>query len=56
MLFIVFKIIMDTIWGMDDANGPAVAAHVYRELFRSKELDLEVIPYALDDATGTKAP
>jgi hypothetical protein len=35
---------------MGDMDGPTVAATVYEELFKNDELDLRVIPYALDEA------
>jgi CHAT domain-containing protein len=50
MLFAGFKSIIGTMWGMGDADGPAVATHVYRELFRGEQLDPQVVPYALDEA------
>jgi CHAT domain-containing protein len=50
MLFTGFKSIIGTMWGMGDADGPAVAEHVYQELFQGEKLDPQVIPYALDEA------
>jgi hypothetical protein len=35
---------------MNDEDGPKVAQHVYRQLFKNERLDLDDIPYALDDA------
>jgi hypothetical protein len=35
---------------MHDEDGPKVARHVYEALFRSSQLDLDDIPYALDEA------
>jgi hypothetical protein len=35
---------------MNDVDGPLVASKVYEELFRNEIVDLEAIPYALDDA------
>jgi hypothetical protein len=39
-------------WSMGDINGPVVAEGVYRDLFAgdSEELDMDVLPYLLDDA------
>jgi hypothetical protein len=35
---------------MGDADGPAVATTVYRELFKGDMIDMSVVPYALDEA------
>jgi hypothetical protein len=35
---------------MNDWDGPKIAEMVYRELFKGEELDLQVIPFALDAA------
>jgi hypothetical protein len=37
---------------MDDGDGPIVARTVYQEIFRENPalLDMDVIPYALDEA------
>jgi hypothetical protein len=35
---------------MNDEDGPAVAREVYQTLFEKETLDLDDIPYALDDA------
>jgi hypothetical protein len=35
---------------MHDADGPNVASRVYEALFRKDHLDLDDIPYALDEA------
>jgi hypothetical protein len=35
---------------MNDEDGPAVARRVYQTLFEKETLDLDDIPYALDDA------
>jgi hypothetical protein len=37
---------------MDDQDGPVVAKHFYKKLFASKTVDLDAIPYALDDAVA----
>jgi hypothetical protein len=34
---------------MHDADGPDVARRVYEALFRKDRLDLEDVPYALDE-------
>ena len=43
---------MMTLRTMNDADGPKVAEHVYRELLQSSssEFDYEAIPRALDTA------
>jgi CHAT domain-containing protein len=53
MLFAGFKSIIGTMWWMGDSDGPAVAAHVYGELFSGDKLDPQVIPYALDEVIQT---
>ena len=35
---------------MNDDDGPRISATVYKELLTSEYLDMDVIPYALDDA------
>jgi hypothetical protein len=35
---------------MSDEDGPIVAQHVYEAIFRNEKLDLDDIPYALEDA------
>jgi hypothetical protein len=35
---------------MDDIDGPFIAERVYRRAFKDGSLDLDSIPYALDDA------
>lgn len=35
---------------MGDADGPGVARSVYEELLRNEALELDDIPYALDNA------
>jgi hypothetical protein len=35
---------------MHDADGPKVAQAVYQALFRNETLDLDDVPYALDEA------
>jgi hypothetical protein len=37
---------------MNDADGPAVAKKVYEKLLSKDMLDLDDIPYALDEAVG----
>ncbi|EIN12315.1 hypothetical protein PUNSTDRAFT_130576 [Punctularia strigosozonata HHB-11173 SS5] len=47
-----FKSVVATMWDMDDGDGPVVAGAFYRALFRdgTVELDLDAVPYALDEA------
>jgi hypothetical protein len=35
---------------MDDEDGPAVAKRVYERIFQNDYLDLDDVPYALDEA------
>jgi hypothetical protein len=35
---------------MNDEDGPKIARRVYERLFENDRLDLDDIPYALDDA------
>jgi hypothetical protein len=35
---------------MDDEDGPKMAKGMYERLFEKDQLDLDAIPYALDDA------
>jgi hypothetical protein len=35
---------------MTDADGPLIADHVYEVLFKENMFDLNLVPYALDDA------
>jgi hypothetical protein len=35
---------------MHDADGPKVAQAVYQALFRNETLELDDVPYALDEA------
>jgi hypothetical protein len=35
---------------MTDADGPLIADSVYEALFKEETFDLNVVPYALDDA------
>jgi hypothetical protein len=35
---------------MTDADGPIVADSVYGALFKEEVFDLNIVPYALDDA------
>lgn len=37
---------------MDDSDGPVVAETVYTELVNQGALDLDTIPFALDQAMG----
>jgi hypothetical protein len=37
---------------MDDADGPPLARRVYERLFATEQLDLDNVPYALDDAVS----
>jgi hypothetical protein len=37
---------------MNDADGPFVAREFYERLFASTAVDVESIPYALDDAVA----
>ncbi|EIN08831.1 hypothetical protein PUNSTDRAFT_143536 [Punctularia strigosozonata HHB-11173 SS5] len=52
MMFIGFRSVVGTLWSMNDADGPKIAEHVYRELIASpsNHLDYEAIPRALDAA------
>jgi CHAT domain-containing protein len=52
MLFAGFSSVIGTMWSMGDMDGPVVAGSIYRELFagNSEELDMDVLPYALDAA------
>jgi hypothetical protein len=38
---------------MSDEDGPKVARSMYERLFAKGQLDLDDIPYALDDAVRT---
>jgi hypothetical protein len=35
---------------MNDEDGPAIASSVYQSLLAKDQLDLDDVPYALDDA------
>jgi hypothetical protein len=35
---------------MTDADGPIVASSLYKTLFQEEVFDLDVVPYALDNA------
>jgi hypothetical protein len=35
---------------MNDVDGPTVADDVYRSLFSATIMDVDVVPYALDEA------
>jgi hypothetical protein len=35
---------------MTDVDGPAIADFVYEAMFKEEVFDLNVVPYALDDA------
>jgi hypothetical protein len=37
---------------MNDTDGPFVARRFYEKLFESKVIDVESVPYALDDAVN----
>jgi hypothetical protein len=37
---------------MNDVDGPYVAQRVYRHIFRDGRLNLDSVPYALDDAVN----
>jgi hypothetical protein len=52
MLFAGFPSVVGTMWSMGDVDGPVVAESVYSELFTSgsEEIDMDVLPYALDAA------
>ncbi|EIN06799.1 hypothetical protein PUNSTDRAFT_136629 [Punctularia strigosozonata HHB-11173 SS5] len=52
LLFAGFKSVIATLWSMEDADGPMVAAAVYEDIFSgdSEYIDPDVIPYALDAA------
>jgi hypothetical protein len=54
MMFAGFTSVIGTMWSMGDIDGPVVAETVYGQLFRDEQdhemLDLDLVPYALDDA------
>jgi hypothetical protein len=35
---------------MDDDDGPFIAQRVYRSIYKSGKLDIEAVPWGLDDA------
>lgn len=35
---------------MDDIDGPFMAGRIYKRIFRNKRLDINEVPYALEDA------
>jgi hypothetical protein len=35
---------------MDDLDGPFMARHIYSRVFQNGHLDLDAVPYAVDDA------
>lgn len=35
---------------MNDEDGPYVAKRFYKEVFKSGKIDVDSVPYALDDA------
>jgi hypothetical protein len=35
---------------MNDGDGPGIATTIYRELYKGKMLDLDAVPFALDNA------
>jgi hypothetical protein len=37
---------------MSDADGPFVAAMFYKKLFEGATMDVDAVPYALDDAVA----
>jgi hypothetical protein len=41
---------MDRYRAMNDIDGPFMAERIYKRLFQNGRLDLDIIPYALDDA------
>jgi hypothetical protein len=37
---------------MNDADGPLVAREFYQQLFQGTTIDIDAVPYALDDAVS----
>jgi hypothetical protein len=35
---------------MNDVDGPFMAKHIYSRIFKDGHLDMDAVPYALDDA------
>jgi hypothetical protein len=49
---IFFSIEIDCKWvrSMNDLDGPFIAERVYKYIFRDGQLDIDVVPFALDEA------